>query len=155
MLEELYDKDPDKYDPIVFQKEQGIVLLVIDDFNAFRQKAGYEEQDLLKTCLELGEESGVCVLIADTTGALSYPASDEILKLLTKNASGLSLGSFESLDTYYNQAKVAPGEKTSVFPPGRGYLVTHGTGRIVQTATYSHPEEDPQESLRARVTSLK
>jgi len=155
LLDKLYEKSPEDYDPLQILKDKGVILIVIDDYNAFRQKTDpYEEQKALLKCLQLGEECGVFVLLSDMTASLGYPSQDDILKHITKNANGLALGSYENIGTYYNQAQITSGEKTNEFLPGRGYLVSNGFGRVVQTATYCDKHANRRESLKIRVNSV-
>jgi len=153
VLEDTYARQIEKYNPEDFFQKNGYILIVVDDYNAFRLKSSNDEKQLLKGCIVDGEEYGIRMIISDTGTLLGHPGSDDILRV-TRSASGLSLGGFENLGTYFNDAKVFVGEKTTDFPPGRGYLVLRGVARLVQVATCCPEGGDYEEAIKRRIASL-
>lgn len=151
-LEADYAKHPDKYDPTDFFRKNGYILIVVDDYNAFRLKST-DEKKLLYDCIVQGEEYGVRTVLADTGTLLGHPNSDEILKV-ARSGSGLALGGPENLTTYYNDAKVLVGDKTIDFPPGRGYLVIRGLAKLIQVGTCCPEGTDYERAIKQWVERI-
>ena len=59
------------------------------------------------------------------------------------------------MDTYFSQAKIFSGEKTTNFPIGRGYLVSRKLARLVQVATYGPEGCDYEEAIKEKVASIR
>ncbi len=152
LLEKSYQDDPENFDPGQFLQDEGLILVVIDDYNTFRLKA--PQRELLKECMVLGEECGVRLLIAETSSLLGYPSYDDILMNTTRSGCGISLGGFDSLETYFNQAKISAAEKTQDFPTGRGYIVRQGRGHIAQFATCCPGDKKLEDVLREKIVEI-
>lgn len=150
----LAEKDGAKFNPRIFFDKEGYVVLLIDDYNMFRLKCGDEEKDLLKECIVHGSENGLRTILAETAAPLGYPNGDETLMAVTQGSSGIALGSPDLLDTYFNQAKLISGEVTADFPPGRGYIISQGHGRLIQVATFCPQGADPETALNAEIDAI-
>jgi hypothetical protein len=152
LLEKNYQNDPENFTSAQFLQDEGFILILIDDYNRFRLKT--PQRDLLYNCIILGEECGVRLIISDTSSSLGYPGSDDILNNIKKNSCGISFGGADSLDTYYDQAKVSAGEKAKDFPTGRGYFINQGFCHLVQLATHTPIREDQNEILNRIILKI-
>jgi len=132
----------------------GYLLVVIDDYAAFRLKSDPSDQLRLAELCTRGEDCGVRIAAADTLSLLGPAYNDPFLKMIQRSRCGLYLGAGDDLDSAFDGVKIPAQEKTLDFPIGRGYLVRKAAACLVQIAVDWEDLELSETAISERIQSL-
>lgn len=148
-----YEKNPDLFDIGKILDSLPQILVVIDSYELFSSKIEENEKRKLANCLVSGEEYGLTFIVA---GDLSKLPSEftgvgpSFIQRMKQQGCGILLGSSEGVENF-NNARIPPFQRSANLPPGRGYLIQRGQGKMFQAYTYWSENEDPNSALTKRL----
>lgn len=119
----------------------------------FSSKIEDNEKRKLAACLVSGEEYGLAFIVA---GDLSKLPSEyggvgpSFIQRMKQQGCGVLLGGSEGVENF-NNARIPAFQRAANLPPGRGYLIQRGQGKMFQAYTYWAENEDPFSALTKRL----
>lgn len=155
--EKAYQKSPDLFDIGKIIESLPQIVVAIDSYEIFSSKIEENERRKLANCLVSGEEYGVAFLVA---GDLSKLPSEfggvgpSFVQRLKQQGCGVLLGGSEGVESF-NNARVPAFQRAANLPPGRGYLIQRGQGKMFQAYAYWKENESPQTALERRIKGKK
>ena len=152
-VEKAYAKDPDTFDIELLAAEWPKILVVIDDYDRYADRAP-DGRDELANALANGGEIGVRFLLSGNVSELPRDFDDALMRAVRRNGEGILLSGTEGIEQF-NNASRPPGQPASGLPAGRGYLIRRGQARLIQAAAYWKEDDDPESALQKRIETLK
>jgi hypothetical protein len=153
LTEKAYEKNPELFDIGKVLESLPQILVAIDSYELFSTKIEDNERRKLANCLINGEEYGFTFIIA---GDLSRLPSEyggvgpSFIQRMKQQGCGVLLGGSEGVENF-NSARIPSLQRGSNLPPGRGYLIQRGQGKMFQAYTYWQDNEDPNLALARRL----
>ncbi len=153
LTEKAYAKNPDFFDIGKVLEPLPQILVAIDSYELFSSKIESNERNKLTNCLVSGEEYGLAFIVA---GDLSKLPSEfggtgpSFMQRMKQQGCGVLLGGSEGVENF-NNARVPAFQRAANLPPGRGYLIQRGEGKMFQAYAYWSEKEDPQSALANRL----
>ena len=153
LTEKAYGKNPNLFDTGRILKSLPQILVVIDSYELFSSKIEDNEKRKLAACLVSGEEYGLAFIVA---GDLSKLPSEyggvgpSFIQRMKQQGCGVLLGGSEGVENF-NNARIPAFQRAANLPPGRGYLIQRGQGKMFQAYTYWAENEDPFSALTKRL----
>jgi S-DNA-T family DNA segregation ATPase FtsK/SpoIIIE len=153
LIEKAYKKNPDLFDGKKILEPLPQLVVVIDDYDVFSNKIGEDEKRKLANCLVSGEEYRLSFIVAGDISRLPKEFGGQIpspLQRIKQQGCGVLLGGSEGADQF-NNARIPIIQRAANLPPGRGYLIQRGQGKMFQAYTYWSENEDPISALTKRL----
>lgn len=153
LTEKVYEKIPDLFDSAKTLESLPQILVAIDGYELFSSKIDDNEKRKLASCLVNGEEYGLAFIVA---GDLSKLPSEfggvgpSFIQRMKQQGCGILLGGSEGVENF-NNARIPPFQRATNLPPGRGYLIQRGQGKMFQAYVYWSESDDPMLALTKRL----
>jgi DNA segregation ATPase FtsK/SpoIIIE, S-DNA-T family len=148
-LEKTYEKSPISFNMGKFLESLSQIVVVIDDYESFSPKISDNERNQLVNCLASGEELGFTIIIAGDLSKLplEYGAmGPSLMQRIKQQGCGILLGGSEGADQF-NNARIPSFQRAVNLPPGRGYIMQRGQGKMFQAYAYWSENEEPTFAL--------
>jgi len=153
-VESAYQADPVGFDESLVVQRFPLLVVVIDDYEAFTLRTEDKDLNQLDKFLARGGDLGARVVIADDVPRLSSrPFNDSLAKRIKSYGCGILVGGANGLDLFGN-VKLAPELRRSVLPLGRGFIINRGAVRLFQGAQYWAGDEPPSAAARRHAQRL-
>lgn len=155
-LEKTYEKSPNSFNMGIFLEPLSQIVVVIDDYETFSPKISDNERGKLVNCLANGEELGLTIVVAGDLSKLPTEYGSmgpSLLQRIKQQGCGVLLGGSEGVDQF-NSARIQSFQRADNLPPGRGYLIQRGQGKMFQAYAYWGENESPQAALDERIRKI-
>lgn len=152
-IDAAYMEAPEKFDEYDIAEEDGILLIVIDDYAGLKKRTKKENIDNLDKLLSKGADFGLRLIAAEKLSMLG-PRTGQVASHLTTSSCGILLGGSDGIDTF-NGAAIPYGQKTTNLAPGRGYLVNRGTVSFFQAMAFWPVSSSAKANLKLRIDEIK
>lgn len=152
-LEKLYEAATGDFDSAEAVGEWPHVLVVIDDYDRFYERAG-DAKKLLADLISRGGELGISFLVAGNVSELPKDFDDSFMRSIRRMGCGFLLSGTEGIEQF-NNARRPQGQPASGMPPGRGYLIKRGVVRLLQVAAYWSTNEPPEQALSSAIDRVR
>jgi S-DNA-T family DNA segregation ATPase FtsK/SpoIIIE len=144
-LSQSYADDPEAFVNSAEVKKMGIILIVIDDYEVFKNNCSLPDFQKLTTSIIDGEEVGIRLIVTEDYALLG---NDELIRRVKKYGCGIMFGGSEGL-SMLNDARPPYNQKTVNLPPGRGYWVRKGQVELMQSYAFWSKSQTQDAGLRS------
>ena len=144
-LDSLYEAAKGDFDSADVVGEWPRIVVVVDDYDRFFERAG-DASRVLAELLSQGGELGVSFIVAGNVSELPKDFDDPLMRSIRRLGCGFLLSGTEGIEQF-NNARKPQGQPVAGMPPGRGYLIKRGAVRLVQAAAYWSGDEPPDRAL--------